>query len=52
VEETGVPVEETGVPAATGPLAGSGRDGAHTAALTDILAELQSVARSMPGGVW
>jgi ring-1,2-phenylacetyl-CoA epoxidase subunit PaaC len=30
----------------------TGRDGAHTDALTDILAELQSVARSLPGGVW
>jgi ring-1,2-phenylacetyl-CoA epoxidase subunit PaaC len=31
---------------------GTGRDGVHTAALTDILTELQSVARSLPGGVW
>ena len=31
---------------------GNGRDGVHTDALTDMLAELQSVARSLPGGVW
>jgi len=31
---------------------GSGRDGVHTPALTEILAELQGVARSLPGGVW
>jgi ring-1,2-phenylacetyl-CoA epoxidase subunit PaaC len=30
----------------------TGRDGVHTDALTDILTELQSVARSLPGGVW
>jgi ring-1,2-phenylacetyl-CoA epoxidase subunit PaaC len=34
------------------PVAGSGRDGVHTAALAEILTELQSVARSLPGGVW
>ncbi|RSM65542.1 phenylacetate-CoA oxygenase subunit PaaI [Actinoplanes sp. ATCC 53533] len=33
-------------------LAGGGRDGLHTAELTGILAELQGVARSLPGGVW
>jgi ring-1,2-phenylacetyl-CoA epoxidase subunit PaaC len=31
---------------------GSGRDGLHTAALGEILGEMQSVARSVPGGVW
>ena len=31
---------------------GTGRDGVHTAALPEILTELQSVARSLPGGVW
>ena len=31
---------------------GAGRAGVHTHALTEILAELQSVARSLPGGVW
>nr|WP_305784794.1 1,2-phenylacetyl-CoA epoxidase subunit PaaC [Actinoplanes lichenis] len=31
---------------------GEGRDGRHTAALSGILDELQSVARSTPGGVW
>src|SRR4051794_9516106 len=29
-----------------------GRDGDHTRALTDVLDEMQSVARSLPGGVW
>lgn len=29
-----------------------GRDGRHTPALEEILAELQSVARATPGGVW
>ncbi|HEY0001332.1 MAG TPA: 1,2-phenylacetyl-CoA epoxidase subunit PaaC [Actinoplanes sp.] len=32
--------------------AGSGRDGVHTAALAEILAEMQEVARATPGGVW
>ena len=31
---------------------GLGRDGVHTAELTGILTELQSVARSLPGGSW
>jgi ring-1,2-phenylacetyl-CoA epoxidase subunit PaaC len=31
---------------------GSGRDGLHTPGLGEILAEMQSVARSVPGGVW
>ena len=30
----------------------TGRDGTHTPALEEILAELQAVARSTPGGVW
>jgi ring-1,2-phenylacetyl-CoA epoxidase subunit PaaC len=30
----------------------TGRDGVHTPALTEILAELQGVARSLPGSVW
>jgi ring-1,2-phenylacetyl-CoA epoxidase subunit PaaC len=30
----------------------AGRDGAHTAALTEILDEMQALARSLPGGVW
>jgi ring-1,2-phenylacetyl-CoA epoxidase subunit PaaC len=29
-----------------------GRDGVHTGALTEILTELQSVARSLPGASW
>jgi ring-1,2-phenylacetyl-CoA epoxidase subunit PaaC len=32
--------------------AASGRDGEHTPALAEILAELQSLARATPGGVW
>jgi ring-1,2-phenylacetyl-CoA epoxidase subunit PaaC len=45
---------DAGAPEAAGgaALAGSGRDGLHTAELTGILAELQGVARSLPGGVW
>ncbi|GGL15662.1 1,2-phenylacetyl-CoA epoxidase subunit PaaC [Mangrovihabitans endophyticus] len=31
---------------------GAGRDGAHTAALDEILAEMQGVARATPGGLW
>jgi ring-1,2-phenylacetyl-CoA epoxidase subunit PaaC len=31
---------------------GAGRDGVHTPALGEILAELQGLARSVPGGVW
>jgi ring-1,2-phenylacetyl-CoA epoxidase subunit PaaC len=31
---------------------GGGRDGAHTAALTDLLAEMQEVARAHPEGTW
>jgi ring-1,2-phenylacetyl-CoA epoxidase subunit PaaC len=31
---------------------GRGRDGQHTAALAEVLDELQSFARSVPGGVW
>ena len=34
------------------PASGEGRDGGHTPALAEILAELQVVARSTPGGVW
>jgi ring-1,2-phenylacetyl-CoA epoxidase subunit PaaC len=30
----------------------AGRDGVHTEAMGDLLAELQSVARSMPGATW
>jgi ring-1,2-phenylacetyl-CoA epoxidase subunit PaaC len=29
-----------------------GRDGVHTPALTEILAELQGLARALPGGAW
>jgi ring-1,2-phenylacetyl-CoA epoxidase subunit PaaC len=34
------------------PAVSDGRDGRHTPALRSILDELQSVARSTPGGVW
>jgi len=36
----------------SGVAAGAGRRGVHTAAIREILAELQGVARAMPGGVW
>jgi ring-1,2-phenylacetyl-CoA epoxidase subunit PaaC len=36
--------------AATAP--GRGRDGEHTPALTEILAELQGLARAIPDGAW
>nr|MDT0660542.1 1,2-phenylacetyl-CoA epoxidase subunit PaaC [Micromonospora sp. DSM 115978] len=39
-------------PAGGSPLPGSGRDGTHTAQLAPMLAELQSVARAMPGATW
>jgi len=32
--------------------AGFGRDGVHGAELVEILAELQGLARAMPGGAW
>jgi ring-1,2-phenylacetyl-CoA epoxidase subunit PaaC len=32
--------------------AGPGRDGVHGAELAEILAEMQGLARAMPGGVW
>jgi ring-1,2-phenylacetyl-CoA epoxidase subunit PaaC len=36
-----------------GPVAGSGgRDGVHSEAMADLLAELQSVARAYPGATW
>ncbi|MET8149818.1 1,2-phenylacetyl-CoA epoxidase subunit PaaC [Actinoplanes sp. NPDC049668] len=38
-----------GAPGDDGP---GGRDGVHTPALAGILAELQGLARSTPGGVW
>jgi ring-1,2-phenylacetyl-CoA epoxidase subunit PaaC len=31
---------------------GGGRHGVHTAALTEILEEMQGTARSLPGGIW
>jgi ring-1,2-phenylacetyl-CoA epoxidase subunit PaaC len=38
-----------GAPAVEG---GAGRDGVHTAALGEILAEMQELARALPDGVW
>lgn len=40
------------VPAPGGPPGTAGREGRHTAALRDLLAELQSVARAFPGATW
>ncbi|MFI5891499.1 1,2-phenylacetyl-CoA epoxidase subunit PaaC [Actinoplanes sp. NPDC051513] len=43
-------------PTVTGPAAstvtGRGRDGVHGPELTEILAEMQELARALPGGVW
>jgi ring-1,2-phenylacetyl-CoA epoxidase subunit PaaC len=42
-------------PAAVGLAGGpgqAGRDGVHTEAMGDLLAEMQSVARSLPGATW
>jgi ring-1,2-phenylacetyl-CoA epoxidase subunit PaaC len=39
-------------PAAAASPGPGGRDGVHTAALPEILAELQGLARSLPGGAW
>ncbi|WP_436519805.1 1,2-phenylacetyl-CoA epoxidase subunit PaaC [Actinoplanes sp. HUAS TT8] len=33
-------------------ISGLGRDGDHTEALTEILAEMQELARAVPGGSW
>ena len=38
------PIEDGGAP--------GGRDGAHTEALAEILAEMQGLARSLPGSTW
>ncbi|QLL09239.1 1,2-phenylacetyl-CoA epoxidase subunit PaaC [Mycobacterium vicinigordonae] len=44
---------ELSLPAATPVVVGSsGRDGVHTEALSDLLGEMQSVARAHPLGVW
>jgi ring-1,2-phenylacetyl-CoA epoxidase subunit PaaC len=40
------------MPAPGAPAAGRGRAGQHTTALTELLAELQSVARAHPGATW
>jgi ring-1,2-phenylacetyl-CoA epoxidase subunit PaaC len=34
------------------PVSGGGRDGAHTEAMGQLLAEMQSVARANPGATW
>jgi ring-1,2-phenylacetyl-CoA epoxidase subunit PaaC len=39
-------------PPVAGGAAGRGRDGVHTPAMTELLAELQSVARAYPGATW
>ena len=45
-------VERHDVPQ-VGPVAGGmGRDGRHTEALSHLLAEMQSVARAHPRGLW
>jgi ring-1,2-phenylacetyl-CoA epoxidase subunit PaaC len=49
--EGGATVHSGGRPAAEDGAPG-GRDGVHTPALTEILAEMQGLARSVPGGVW
>jgi ring-1,2-phenylacetyl-CoA epoxidase subunit PaaC len=42
-----------GGPSAAGEVDGrGGRDGVHTPALDEVLAEMQALARSMPGSVW
>jgi ring-1,2-phenylacetyl-CoA epoxidase subunit PaaC len=40
------------VPGLAGVSGGSGREGIHTEAMGYLLAELQSVARAMPGATW
>jgi ring-1,2-phenylacetyl-CoA epoxidase subunit PaaC len=40
------------VPGLAGVSGQAGRDGVHTEAMGYLLAELQSIARSMPGAVW
>ncbi|TDB91573.1 phenylacetate-CoA oxygenase subunit PaaI [Actinomadura sp. KC216] len=39
-------------PVAAAPAPLTGRDGEHSASLSDLLAELQSVARAHPGATW
>lgn len=39
-------------PAVTAAVATGGRDGTHTEAMEPLLAELQGVARALPGGTW
>ncbi|WP_433824908.1 1,2-phenylacetyl-CoA epoxidase subunit PaaC [Actinoplanes sp. CA-015351] len=43
---------DSALDAAAGSVACAGRDGVHGAALDEILREMQSVARALPGGVW
>ena len=40
------------LPAGSPAEPGAGRDGSHTAALGEILAEMQELARAIPGGAW
>jgi ring-1,2-phenylacetyl-CoA epoxidase subunit PaaC len=50
LSEAGLP--EPGPAGPAGPVSPGGRDGVHTPALDDLLAELQSVAWACPGAVW
>jgi ring-1,2-phenylacetyl-CoA epoxidase subunit PaaC len=45
-------LEMPGVPPMAGVPGQTGRDGVHTEAMADLLAELQSVARAHPGATW
>jgi ring-1,2-phenylacetyl-CoA epoxidase subunit PaaC len=45
-------LDRPGVPAMSGVRGRTGRDGLHTEALGHLLAEMQSVARAHPMGVW
>ena len=45
-------LERPDVPAIAAVAGRTGRDGVHTEALGYLLAELQHLARSLPGAVW
>jgi ring-1,2-phenylacetyl-CoA epoxidase subunit PaaC len=45
-------LERPAVPAMAGVRGRAGRDGLHTEALGHLLAEMQSVARAHPTGLW
>jgi ring-1,2-phenylacetyl-CoA epoxidase subunit PaaC len=44
--------EPGAAPAGGAPASGGGRDGVHSEAMAELLAELQSVARAYPGASW